>query len=60
MQRALERRLKEENMKLPKIKINKKPTYIKFAEDADFFELFQKIEQYFDTCFIYESLGEEG
>lgn len=45
---------------LPKIKINKKPTYIKFAEDVDFFALFQKIEQSFDTCFIYESLGEEG
>jgi len=45
---------------LPKIKINKKPTYIKFADDVDFFELFKKIERYFDTCFIYESLGEEG
>lgn len=45
---------------LPKIKINKKPTYIKFAEDVDFFELFKKIEQSFDTCFIYESLGDEG
>lgn len=46
--------------KLPKIKIPKKPTYIKFAEDVDFFKLFQKIEQQFDTCFIFESLGEEG
>ncbi|MBI5123597.1 anthranilate synthase component I family protein [Candidatus Roizmanbacteria bacterium] len=45
---------------LPIIKINKKPTYIKFAEAVDFFELFQKVEQSFDTCFIYESLGEEG
>lgn len=46
--------------RLPKIKISKKPTYIKFAEDVDFYELFQKIEQQFDTCFILESLGEEG
>ncbi|MBU0999798.1 anthranilate synthase component I family protein [Patescibacteria group bacterium] len=46
--------------KLPKIKISKIPTYIKFAEDVDFLNLFKKIEQQFDTCFIFESLGEEG
>src|SRR6185503_1679764 len=45
---------------LPKIKINKKPSIIKFAYDVDFFELFAKIEQAFDNCFIFESLGEEG
>ncbi|MDO8577157.1 MAG: anthranilate synthase component I family protein [Candidatus Daviesbacteria bacterium] len=45
--------------KLPKIQISRKPTYIKFAEDVDFYKLFQKIEQQFDTCFIFESLGEE-
>jgi len=37
-----------------------KPVYIKFAQDIDFFKLFQKIEQQFSTCFIFESLGEEG
>ena len=47
-------------MKLPKIKIGQKPTYIKIAEDVDFFALFQKIEQTFATCFLFESLGEEG
>lgn len=46
--------------KLPKITIGQKPTYVKIAEDVDFFALFEKIEQTFDTCFIYESLGEEG
>ena len=46
--------------KLPKIKLPQKPTYIKFAEDVDLYELFQKIEQQFETCFIFESLGEEG
>lgn len=45
--------------KLPRIKISKKPTYLKFAEDVDFYELFQKIETAFDTCFIFESLGEQ-
>ena len=45
--------------KLPKITITQKPTYIKIAENIDFYELFQKIEQQFDTCFIFESLGEE-
>ena len=44
---------------LPKIKIGQKPKYVKFGEDINFFELFQKIEQQFDTCFILESLGEE-
>jgi len=47
-------------MKLPKIKIGQKPTYIKVAEDVDFFALFQKIEPQFETCFVFESLGEEG
>lgn len=46
-------------MKIPKITLGKKPTYIKFAEDIDFYELFKKIEQQFDTCFIFESLSEE-
>lgn len=45
---------------LPKIKIGQKPTYIKLAEDIDFYKLFQKIEQQFDACFIFESLGKEG
>jgi len=45
--------------KLPKIIIGQKPKYIKFGEDINFFELFQKIESRFDTCFILESLGEE-
>jgi anthranilate synthase component 1 len=47
-------------MKLPKLKISQKPTYNKIAEDIDFFELFQKVEQEFETCFIFESLGEES
>lgn len=45
---------------LPKIKIPQKPVYVKFAQDMDFFKLFQKIEQQFPACFIFESLGEEG
>lgn len=45
---------------LPKLIIGQKPTFIKVAEDVDFFTLFQKIEREFDTCFLYESLGEEG
>lgn len=45
---------------LPKIKIGQKPTYVKVAEDVDFFALFQKIEPQFETCFVFESLGEEG
>ncbi len=47
-------------MNIPTINIGRKATYTKFAEDVDFFELFKKIEQRFDTCFLFESLGEEG
>lgn len=46
--------------KLPKIKLNNKPTYLKFAQGLDPFELFEKIEQEFQNCFIFESLGEQG
>lgn len=46
--------------KLPKFKISGKPKYLKLGEDLDFYALFQKIEEQFDTCFILESLGEEG
>lgn len=46
--------------KLPKIQISGKPTYLKLAQDMDFYKLFEKIETEFDTCFILESLGEEG
>lgn len=44
---------------LPKIQIGKKPNYLKFGEDMDFYGLFEKIEREFKTCFILESLGEE-
>jgi anthranilate synthase component 1 len=46
--------------RLPKIQLTQKPTYKKLAEDVDFFTLFEKIEQAFSTCFLFESLGEEG
>ena len=47
-------------MNIPTINIGRKATYTKFAEDVDFFELFRKIERRFNTCFLFESLGEEG
>ncbi|MDO8610398.1 MAG: anthranilate synthase component I family protein [bacterium] len=46
--------------KFPKITISKKPTYIKLAQDSDFYEIFQKIESQCNTCFILESLGEQA
>jgi len=46
--------------KIQKLKKLQKPTYIKLAVGVDFFDLFRKIEKKFDTCFLYESLGEEG
>lgn len=47
-------------MKIPKIKISQKPTYVKLADGVDFFDLFKKIERRYATCFIFESLGEDG
>ncbi len=47
-------------MKLPKIILNKKPTYLKIAEGSDLFEVFSRIEGEFENCFILESLGEQG
>lgn len=44
----------------PKIDIPSKPNLIKIADDIDFFELFQRIEQKFDTCYLLESLGDES
>ncbi len=36
------------------------PNYIELDTNIDFFELFQKIEKEFDTCFFLESLGENA
>lgn len=37
-----------------------KPTYLKLAEDCDFFNLFRVIEKEYENCFLFESLGEES
>lgn len=43
-----------------KIELPGKPSYVKLAEDHNFFELFRKIEKRYDNCFLFESLGEES
>ncbi len=45
---------------LPKIALSGKPNYIKLSEEHDFFELFRKLERRYETCFLFESLGEES
>lgn len=45
---------------LPAGRLGQKPTYKKFAQDVDFYSLFEKFEESFNTCFIFESLGVEG
>ena len=45
---------------MKKIELIGKPNYKKLTEDYDFFDLFKKIESKFDTCFLFESLGEES
>lgn len=47
-------------MSLPKIVLNKKPTYLKIAEGLSLFEVFSKMEREFENCFILESLGEQN
>ncbi|UNU74176.1 chorismate-binding protein [Moraxella nasovis] len=44
----------------PKIQIPSKPHLIKIAQDIDFFELFKRIEDKYDSCFLLESLGEDS
>ncbi len=44
----------------PKITLPRKPTYVTITADCDFFALFKKIEQQFDSCFYLESLGEDS
>ncbi|WP_409526138.1 anthranilate synthase component I family protein [Nitrincola sp. MINF-07-Sa-05] len=43
-----------------KIELPRKPHYVTLAADCDFFNLFQKIEKHYDTCFMLESLGEDS
>ncbi len=43
-----------------KIELPDKPTYLKLADDCDFFQLFRTIEKQYDSCFLLESLGEES
>lgn len=45
--------------KLPKITLSQKPMYVAFEKNVDFFVLFESIEKEFNTCFLFESLGEE-
>ena len=45
---------------MDKIELIGKPNYKKLTEDYNFFRLFKKIEKKFDTCFLFESLGEES
>lgn len=44
----------------PSITIHSKPTLVKLAENISFFELFQRIEQKYENCYLLESLGEES
>jgi len=43
-----------------KIEAFNAPKFIQLGTGIDFFELFQKIEKEFDTCFFLESLGENA
>lgn len=47
-------------MKLPKIHLSQKPTYMKLAQDIDLYSIFEHIEKEFESCFLFESLGEES
>jgi anthranilate synthase component 1 len=45
-------------MQIPRLPA--KPVYAAFATELDFFELFGRIEQSFETCFLLESMGEQS
>jgi anthranilate synthase component 1 len=44
-------------MNLTKLKIGTKPKYEKLKHEIDFFDLFCRLEQKYDNCFLFESLG---
>ncbi len=44
----------------PKITLPRKPHYVTITADCDFFQLFKKIEQEYNNCFYFESLGEDS
>jgi anthranilate synthase component 1 len=46
--------------KPPKIKLTQKATYIKINQSFDFVGFFKKVQQVYDECFLFESLGEES
>lgn len=46
--------------RIPSITLPRKPQYRKVTEEIDFFDLFRRVESRFDTCFLLESLGEDG
>ncbi len=45
---------------MPKIDISTKVNYTFLPPELDFYFLFKKVSKRFDTCFLYESLGEHG
>lgn len=45
-------------MQIPRLPA--KPHYLPFQTDLDFFTLFGRIERHFATCFLLESMGEQG
>lgn len=42
------------------IDISTKVNYVSLPPESNFYSLFKKISRRFDTCFLYESLGEHG
>jgi len=44
---------------LPRIAFGQKPLAIPVSLETDFYELFRRMEGAFETCFLFESLGEE-
>lgn len=44
---------------MPRIIFSQKPVIIPLSLGMDFYDFFQAIEGAFDTCFLFESLGEE-
>src|SRR5690348_17133124 len=45
---------------MKQIPLPKKPIYIPSKDNEDIYELFLRIEEESESCFLYESLGEYG
>lgn len=51
---------RDATLRLPRLTLPRKPTYIRLSSDVDFFALFRTLEKESDHCYLLESLDESA